>query len=83
MKIKAKFNSRELEILTALFAHYDSKVYNIKENAKKYNDYNINKIMDCYYKEITDLKCKFDYLSNRLWEKKGNEERNARKKIQV
>lgn len=81
MKIKAQFNSRELEILTALLADYDSKVYNLKEDVKKHNDYNLNKLMISYYKEITDLKNKFDYLSNRLWEKKGNEKRNARKKI--
>lgn len=81
MKIKAQFNSRELEILTALLADYDSRVYNLKEDVKKHNDYILNKLMISYYKEITDLKIKFDYLSNRLWEKKGNEKRNVRKKI--
>lgn len=32
MKIKAQFNSRELEILTALFAHHALKIYNIKQD---------------------------------------------------
>ena len=70
MKIKAQFNSRELEILTALFAHHALKIYNIKQESEKHNDYILNKLMTGYHKEITDLKNKFDYLSNRLWEKK-------------
>lgn len=76
-RIRAKFNTRELAILCDLMAELDSGTYEfIKNNEKNIpRNHTLKRALKEHYKEITDLKSKIDYLSNRLWERIGEKRR--------